>query len=89
MIDQGWHKNGQPRYEHNLHNGQPHGVDKGWHENGQLWYKISYHQDQRHGISKYWHSDGKLIYEKYFLYGNKVTEEEYRRHEIIEKLSGL
>lgn len=59
------------------------------YNNGNLRWEESYHEGQRHGIFKHWHRNEEFCCEDYYLYGNKVTKEEYRKHELIEKLSGL
>ena len=89
MIDRGYYDNGQLQYERPHHEGQLHGIMKWWYKDGRLWSEFSYHEGQRHGEFKSWYNDGQSIYKIYYLYNNQVTREEYRRHEIIVKLSGL
>ena len=82
-----YYPNGQLEHEIPYHQGQRHGIGKWWYENGQLQYETTYHQGQLHGIGKWWHEDGQFWYENYYLYDKQVTEEEYRKHELIVKLS--
>ena len=84
-----YYPNGQIKYEIPYHQGQRHGIRKWWHENGQIWYETTYHQGQLHGIGKWWYEDGQFWYENYYLYDEQVTEEEYRKHELIESLACL
>lgn len=84
-----WYSNGQIEYEIPYNKGTLHGIQRGWYKNGQLMYKVIHHQGQRHGILEWWNKKGKLDRTQYCLYGNVVTYEEYRRHELIKTLSGL
>lgn len=88
-IEKWWHSNGELQSEHLYHKGQLHGIVKWWHRNGRLEHETTYYEGQHHGIAENWTKDGKLYYRHYHLYNNKVTEEEYRCHELIKKLSGL
>ena len=64
-------------------------IKKGYYENGQLEYEHPYQNGKRHGICKGWWKNGKLGYKHYWLYGEEVFSEEYRKHELITQLSGL
>ena len=88
-IAKGWYEDGQLRYEVLCHHGQIHGMEKGWYENGQLQYEVPCHQGRQHGISKWWYESGQFEKERYYLYDEQVTEEEYRKHELIENLACL
>ena len=89
MITRGYYDNGQLRYERSHHEGKSHGIMKWWYKDGQLWSEFSYREGQRHGIFKSYYHSGQPSYQIHYLYNNQVTREEYRRHGIIEKLSGL
>ena len=80
---------GHLRYEHTYQNGKRHGIHKGWYENGQLKYEWLYQNNGSLGIRKGWYEDGQLAYKEYYLYGNQVSEEEYRKHQLITKLAGI
>ena len=84
-----WYKNGQLKYEFPFQNDKRHGISKWWYENGHLQHEFIYHQDQQHGIARHWYDNGQLEYEEYFLYDEEVTEEEYRKHELVEELAGV
>ena len=40
-------------------------------------------------MAKWWYKNGKIKYEIYWLYNEEVTEEEYRKHELVESLACL
>ena len=82
-----YYPNGQLEHEIPYHQGQLHGLAKYWYENGQIKYEVPYYQGQQHGIAKWWYENGQLWCENYYLYGEPVTEEEYRKHELVVKLS--
>jgi len=52
-------------------------------------YIAHYKSGMAHGISEHYDKYGFLCAFNYFLYGNKVTKEEYREHELIEELAKL
>ena len=64
-------------------------IERDYWSNGQLQYEIPYHQGQLHGIEKWWRKNGQFWYENYFLYNEEATEEEYRKHELVESLACL
>ena len=64
-------------------------IKRSYYPSGQLAYEIPYQNNQRHGIEKSWHESGKLQLKKYYLYNEGVSKEEYRKHELVEKLSWL
>jgi antitoxin component YwqK of YwqJK toxin-antitoxin module len=84
-----WYENGQLYYELTYRQGLPHGIDKCWYNNGKPHSETPYHQGQLHGMGKWWDNNGRLKQNLYYLYGLEVTEEEYRKHELITGLSGV
>ena len=90
-IEREYYENGQLEYEYPCQNGKRHGICKAWWENGQLRYEYPYQNGKAHGIRKIWYKNGKLgyKYKYYYLYGEEVSPEEYRKHELITQLSGL
>lgn len=88
-IKHGYFIDGELRFKHLYYQGQFHGICKGWYKNGQLRYEEPYHEGHRHGIVKMWYENKELKNKRYFLYGKKVTEKEYRRYELIEQLACL
>lgn len=88
-VDRQYYNNGRLWYEIPYHKGYYHGTEKWWWGNGRLRYKCQRYKGQPHGISTGWYKNGQLNYKTYFLYGDPVSKEEYRRHELILKLSGL
>lgn len=86
-IEKWWHDNGQIQYEISWYKGQRHGIYKWWYDNGQVRLEAIFYCNQRHGIIKEWYSSGMLDYKKYYLYHKEVTEEEYRKHKLIERLA--
>ena len=64
-------------------------IEKVYYSNGQLHSEIPYHKGQRHGIIKWWRKNGQFKRQEYHLYGEQVTKEEYRKHELIENLASV
>lgn len=83
-----WYTNGQLRYEFPYNQGQLCGIEKWWLECGFLRYKVSYYKYRRHGVEK-WYNKNKQCEKNYYLHGEQVTEEEYRKYKLIEKLACL
>lgn len=88
-IEKGYYNDGQIRFWWPVENVQPHGICKGWHENGQLHYECSFQHGKEHGVEKRWNEFGELTCIKYYLYDEEVSEEEYRKHELITQLAGV
>lgn len=88
-IKREYYINGQLMYEVPFYQNKYHGTGKWWYENGQNHYEVSYNYGQKHGIEKLWHIDGQISWKVYHLYGKETTEEEYRKHSLITKLSGI
>ena len=70
-------------------NGQLHGTMRVYYQNGQLMYEKQYRNGQLHGAMYHWDSYGELRWKAFHLYGKEVDEEEYKRHTLIEKISGV
>ena len=84
-----WHDNGQLWYERPYVGGKAHGIHRYWYDNGQLRYEWPCVNGKPHGIHRYWDYQGKLINTEHYLYGDQVTQAQYRKHELITELSGL
>lgn len=69
--------------------GRMDGVCNGWYKCGRLHYRWFYLNDKRHGIWNKWDKNGRLKFKGYFLYGEEVSEEEYRKHELTLQLAGV
>jgi antitoxin component YwqK of YwqJK toxin-antitoxin module len=82
-----YYTNGQLKWEIPFHKGLQHGIQKFWRENGMLHCEASYHCGQLHGVRRWWCRNGLPCPSEYYLYGQSVTEEEYRKHELTIELS--
>jgi len=83
------YKNGNPQYESRFLNAKRHGVQKGYYETGKICYTTPHINGKRHGVQRKYNESGELIGRWPCLYGDEVTEEEYRRHELTEELAKL
>ena len=88
-VEKDYYDNGQLKYEWLYQNGKRHGICKGWYKNGQPYYEYLYQDGKVHGVRKIWYKSGELECKYYYLYGEEVSPEEYRKHELITQLSGL
>lgn len=88
-ITRKYYDNGRLRYEAPYYKNLRHGIRKWWYENGQPECELPYYQNQRHGLSMWWYENGKPEFKSYHLYGEQVSEEEYHKHKLIEKLACL
>jgi len=85
-----WYDNGQKYVELGYCQGQRHGKNIMWHTNGQKEWEVDYRNGKAHGKYILWpryNCENPRV--RYYLYGNPVSEEEYRKHQLIEKLAGL
>jgi len=64
-------------------------IEVGYYLTGELRYKIPWINGQEHGIQKYYNRSGEVKSTFYYLYGNKVTVEEYREDQLIKELAKL
>jgi len=88
-VKKGYHPNGNLAYEIPYQNGELHGVVKAYDLNGKLRGEMSYQNDKIHGVEKHYSQNGKLHQEIPYLYGERVTKEEYREHELIKRLAKI
>lgn len=88
-VNQKYYSDGQLKHEIPYKGTNRYGIARWWHKNGQLECKESYHNGQLHGMVNWWHSDGQSKRKVYYLHDKKVTEEEYRKYELIEELACL
>jgi len=70
-------------------NGKEHGIEKGYYRTGELCWIVAYRDGEPHGIEIGYDIVGAENYRSYYLYGNKATKEEYRKHELTEELAKL
>lgn len=70
-------------------NGERHGVSQWFGRNGKLWYEEINKNGKLHGLSRTFGLFGMVIRTKYWMYGDEVSKEEYKRFELIKQLSGL
>jgi len=91
MIDvKSYYSTGELWYEINCPSGERHGIERGYYQTGELNWETPYLNGKRHGVAKIWFNNGQLDYwKRYHLYGQIVSEEEYREHELIEELAKL
>ena len=77
------------RYETPYENDLIQGTEINYYKTGPIQRKTTYLNDLQHGKDVRFYMNGALDYEHYYLYDKQVTEEEYRKHELIEELGGL
>jgi len=70
-------------------NGKRHGACRWFNQFGRLSYEEMNINGELHGPARSFGLFGIIIKTKYWIYGEKVSEKEYRRFKLIEKLSGL
>ena len=88
-IKRDYYTNGQLSFEYNYKDGKLHGLSKEWYSSGAIGCERYFKNGKRHGPDKFWKEHQKLTHVDYYLYGNRVTEEEYKTHDLIEKLAEL
>lgn len=71
--------------------GQKHGIDAMFFEDcpGILLWETPYVNGKRHGVEYEYDRAGNIKYKAYYLFNTSVAAEEYKRHVLIEQLSGL
>lgn len=84
-----WVLTGKPRFEGQYQNGKEHGVHRYYYIDGTLEHECQYQNGKLHGVDKYFDPDGQIEDEYYCLYGNEVSEEEYRHYKLVKQLSGV
>ena len=65
-----------------------HGDDIQYYDTGKVRRMTKWINGKKHGIKRSF-IDGVVFSLTYYLYGNIVTEEEYKKHELTEELAGL
>ena len=85
--DKTWYWNGQPEWEALWENGKLTSI-KRWYRNGKIEFERPF-VNGKHGITRWWYKNGQIESEDYYLYGGKVTEEEFRKHELVVELAGI
>ena len=88
-IKKYYYETGELSYEAPYKNGERHGIWKGYYITGELSYESPYENGELHGVERVHYETGEVKYTNYYLYGNKVTEEEYRKHELTEQLANI
>ena len=84
-----YYSTGELHWETPFVNGKQHGIASGYHTTGVVWWTVSWDTGCMHGISKKYSKSGDLIETWYCLYGEIVTKEEYRVHQLTEELAGI
>ena len=85
-----YHPNGRLEAEFPASQGNGNvGIGRGWYENGQLQWQDSYVNGKLHGKQEKFHYDGVPCSPSYYIYGEEATEEEYRKHTLIERMAGI
>ena len=64
------YKSGE-KSEHNLLNGEKHGIQKSWYANGQLKHEENYKAGRKHGVCKIYYEKGQLRLERHYV-NNKL-----------------
>ena len=85
----GWYENGRRDYIVNYADGVFHGLYISWHQSGYPLNRGTYCMGKLHGLCERWNEYGDMDEVTYFLYHKRVTEEEYRKHILIEEMAGL
>ena len=88
-IERWLSRNGILQLEIPYSNGQIHGIKKRWRYTGEISIETPYVHGQLHGIQIHWNRNGEPRSFTYYLYGYAVSEEEYRKHELILLVSGV
>lgn len=83
------YRNGKLYYKGTRKGNKLHGSLEVWYINGVLKEYSEFSNNVNHGSCLEWDCKGNLIKEEYYLYGNRVSEEEYLKHKLIERLSGV
>lgn len=69
--------------------GQCMGVTSGYDDTGVLLSTFRSREGYAHGEHKIYEISGKLIVIHHYLYGDFVSQQEYRHHELVERLAGV
>ena len=88
-VRKDYHENGNLWFEYHYEGGKEHGLCRGWYVSGELRYEDTFYKGQLHGVRKDYGKDGKLDHREYWIYSQEVSEEEYRKHILIEKMAGI
>lgn len=88
-VKERYYENGQIRWSWPIKNGEYNGMCRGWYKDGKLWYEWPCRNGRWYGLRREWDLHGKLIVKQYHLYDKKVSEEEFRRHELTIQLAGI
>lgn len=87
MIERRYYSNGLPDYF--CPRVGRSGWEEKWYINGQKKYELYWKDGREHGMLTFWDRDGCVSSQYYYLDGEEVSEEEYRRYKAITKLAGL
>ena len=81
--------NGQLCWLCDWRHGTVHGVTSGYDDTGVLLSTFRSREGYAHGEHKIYEISGKLIVIHHYLYGDFVSQQEYRHHELVERLAGV
>ena len=84
-----WFIGDRLNYEVEYRDGLKHGPVISYFADGSIHYKANCKDNKAHGPVEWYDRAGTLCDEAHYLYGKEVTEEEYRKHQLTEELSGL
>ena len=69
--------------------GKQNGIETHYYRTGEVEREYPFVDGMRHGVIRDYTKAGELGRERYVLYGDDATEEEYRRHELTRKVAGI
>ena len=82
-----WHRNGNLHTESNILNDMAHGTSRWSNNRGTLSYTWAHRKDIAYG--QFSMCDNGVTEYSYFIHGKEVSEEEWRKFELMEKLAGI
>lgn len=88
-VEKIWYYDGKPQFEICWDNGKKHGLTKVWYSTGQVLSETNYFNGAKHGKCIKYEKNGSVITTSYYLNGKEVSEEDFRRYELICELSGI
>jgi len=69
----------QPKRVIPYHEGKVHGVAREYYASGQLKHERAFQEDTLHGVEKEYEADGKVIRTRYWLKGESVSEDAFKK----------
>ena len=88
-VDKYYFLDGTTRSKWRFENGKLNGESVCYYNNGRINFIYTYKDDLVHGKCVFGSEGDDILKITYILYREVVTEEEFRKHELTEKLSGI